>query len=54
MPTTTSDQVLPLSGATHMAADLFSQLLRHELAFFAESLGVDLRQGGEWPRGRGE
>ena len=47
-------QVLPLSGATHMAADLYSQLLRHELAFFAESLGVDLPQGGEWPRGRGE
>jgi dipeptidyl-peptidase-4 len=47
-------QVLPLSGATHMAAGLYSQLLRHELAFFAESLGVDLRQGGEWPRGRGE
>jgi dipeptidyl-peptidase-4 len=35
-------QVLPLSGATHMPtdADTISQLLRHELAFLAESLGV--------------
>jgi dipeptidyl-peptidase 4 len=33
-------QVLPLSGATHMPADAISQLLRHELAFLAESLGV--------------
>ena len=47
-------QVLPLSGATHLAAGLYSQLLRYELAFLAEALGVDLRLGGEWPRGRGE
>ena len=33
-------QVLPLSGATHMPADFGSQLLWHELAFLAESLGV--------------
>ena len=35
-------QVLPLSGATHTQADAdtFSQLLRHELAFLAGSLGV--------------
>jgi dipeptidyl-peptidase-4 len=33
-------QVLPLSGATHMPADAGSQLLRHELAFLTESLGV--------------
>jgi dipeptidyl-peptidase-4 len=33
-------QVLPLSGATHMPADSGSQLLRHELAFLAESLGA--------------
>jgi dipeptidyl-peptidase 4 len=33
-------QVLPLSGATHMPADAGSQLLQHELAFLAESLGV--------------
>ncbi len=35
-------QVLPLSGATHMPtdADTVSQLLRHELAFLAESLGA--------------
>ena len=33
-------QVLPLSGATHMPIDLIGQLMRHELAFLAESLGV--------------
>jgi dipeptidyl-peptidase 4 len=36
-------QVLPLSRTTHHTAadaDTFSQLLRHELAFLAESLGV--------------
>jgi dipeptidyl-peptidase 4 len=35
-------QVLPLSGSTHMPTDAstVSQLLRHELAFLAESLGV--------------
>jgi dipeptidyl-peptidase-4 len=35
-------QVLPLSGSTHMPtdADTVSQLLRHQLAFLAESLGV--------------
>jgi len=35
-------QVLPLSGATHMPtdADTVSQLLRHQFAFLAESLGV--------------
>jgi dipeptidyl-peptidase-4 len=35
-------QVLPLSGATHMPADpgTLSSLLRHRLAFLAESLGV--------------
>ncbi len=38
-------QVLPLSGSTHMPADLGSQLLHHELAFLAESLGVS-RGGG--------
>ncbi len=33
-------QVLPLSGTTHMPTDTDSQLLRHELAFLAQSLGV--------------
>jgi dipeptidyl-peptidase-4 len=35
-------QVLPLSGTTHMPtnADTVSQLLRHQFAFLAESLGV--------------
>jgi dipeptidyl-peptidase-4 len=36
-------QVLPLSSTTHVTpagADTFSQLLRHELAFLAESLSV--------------
>ncbi|HUZ53139.1 MAG TPA: hypothetical protein VMU94_11500, partial [Streptosporangiaceae bacterium] len=33
-------QVLPLSGTTHMPTDTDSQLLRHELAFLAGSLGV--------------
>jgi dipeptidyl-peptidase-4 len=35
-------QVLPLSGATHMptGASTVSNLLRHQLAFLAESLGV--------------
>jgi dipeptidyl-peptidase-4 len=34
-------QVLPLSGATHMpTASTLSNLLRHQLAFLAESLGV--------------
>ena len=33
-------QVLPLSGATHMAADALGQLPLHELAFLARSLGV--------------
>jgi dipeptidyl-peptidase 4 len=36
-------QVLPLSSTTHHTpadADTFSQLLRHELAFLAESLSV--------------
>jgi dipeptidyl-peptidase-4 len=35
-------QVLPLSGTTHMPTDpaTFGQLLRHELAFLSESLGV--------------
>jgi dipeptidyl-peptidase 4 len=35
-------QVLPLSGATHMPTDAstISNLLRHQLAFLAESLGV--------------
>ncbi len=33
-------QVLPLSGATHMPIDVIGQLLRHELAFLTESLGV--------------
>jgi dipeptidyl-peptidase-4 len=33
-------QVLPLSGSTHMPAGAGSQLLRHQLAFLAESLGV--------------
>ncbi|WP_222849347.1 alpha/beta hydrolase family protein [Trebonia kvetii] len=33
-------QVLPLSGATHMPADLGSQSLWHEFAFLASSLGV--------------
>jgi dipeptidyl-peptidase 4 len=33
-------QVLPLSGATHMPIDVVGQLLRHELAFLTESLGV--------------
>jgi len=34
-------QILPLSGTTHMPtdADTVSQLLRHELAFLAGSLG---------------
>lgn len=40
-------QVLPLSGTTHMPdADTISQLLRHEIAFLAESLGVEPRLGG--------
>jgi dipeptidyl-peptidase 4 len=35
-------QVLPLSRTTHMPTDAgtISHLLRHELAFLAESLGV--------------
>lgn len=33
-------QVLPLSGATHMPIDVIGQLMRHELAFLTESLGV--------------
>lgn len=35
-------QVLPLSGTTHMPTDagIVSQLLRHQLAFLADSLGV--------------
>ena len=33
-------QVLPLSGATHMPIDVIGQLLRFELAFLRESLGV--------------
>jgi dipeptidyl-peptidase-4 len=33
-------QVLPLSGTTHMPTGTDSQLLRHELAFLAQSLGV--------------
>jgi dipeptidyl-peptidase 4 len=33
-------QVLPLSGTTHMPTDTDSQLLRHDLVFLAESLGV--------------
>jgi dipeptidyl-peptidase 4 len=33
-------QVLPLSGTTHMPTDTASQLLAHELAFLAQSLGV--------------
>ena len=33
-------QVLPLSGATHMAANALGQLPRHEVAFLARSLGV--------------
>jgi dipeptidyl-peptidase 4 len=36
-------QVLPLSSTTHNTPadeDTFSQLLRHELAFLAESLSV--------------
>ncbi len=33
-------QFLPLSGATHMPIDVIGQLLRHELAFLTESLGV--------------
>jgi dipeptidyl-peptidase-4 len=38
-------QVLPLSGATHMPTDAstISNLLRHQLAFLAESLGVAAR-----------
>jgi len=38
-------QVLPLSGTTHMptGTDVISQLLRHEFAFLAESLGVARR-----------
>src|ERR1700722_12135992 len=38
-------QVLPLSGTTHMPtdADIVTQLLRHELAFLAESLGIHPR-----------
>jgi dipeptidyl-peptidase-4 len=46
-------QVLPLSGATHMPADAGSQLLRHELAFLAESLGVTLAgtRGTDGPGG---
>jgi dipeptidyl-peptidase 4 len=38
-------QVLPLSGATHMAAGIDSQLLRQELAFLAGSLGAARRDG---------
>jgi len=33
-------QVLPLSGTTHMPTGALSQLLRHQLAFLTESLGV--------------
>lgn len=33
-------EVLPLSDATHMPADFGSQLMRHELAFLAQALGV--------------
>jgi dipeptidyl-peptidase-4 len=42
-------QVLPLSGATHMPADAGSQLLRHELAFLAESLGLTQTYGDNAP-----
>ena len=47
-------QVLPLSGATHTPADAdtFSQLLRHELAFLAESLGVADGWPHRWTRTR--
>ena len=47
-------QVLPLSGATHMPTDdIVSQLLRHQLAFLAESLGVArLGSGGKPARSR--
>jgi dipeptidyl-peptidase 4 len=40
--------VLPLSGTTHMPTGTISQLLRHELAFLAESLGVT-RPGADSP-----
>ena len=33
-------QVLPLSGSTHMPIDENSQLLRLELAFLADTLGL--------------
>jgi dipeptidyl-peptidase-4 len=33
-------QVLPLSGAAHMPTEALGNLLRHELAFLTESLGV--------------
>lgn len=39
-------QVLPLSGATHMAAGALGQLPLHELAFLARSLGVALSRAG--------
>jgi dipeptidyl-peptidase 4 len=38
-------QVLPLSGTTHMPTDNDSQLLRHELAFLAESVPVSSSRG---------
>jgi dipeptidyl-peptidase-4 len=41
-------QVLPLSGSTHMPADLGSQLLGHEFAFLADALGV-ARRDAELP-----
>jgi dipeptidyl-peptidase 4 len=40
-------QVLPLSGATHMpAAGTVSQVLRHQLAFLTESLGIAAPDAG--------
>ena len=39
-------QFLPLSGATHMPINVIGQLLRHELAFLTESLGVTRPEAG--------
>ena len=39
-------QFLPLSGATHMPIDVIGQLLRHELAFLTESLGLTRPDAG--------
>jgi dipeptidyl-peptidase-4 len=42
-------QVLPLSGATHTPKDenAVSQLLRHQLNFLNDALGIETRQGGQ-------